>query len=104
MSSRILSKATARTFGAGIKVLSRARLKAGERIGRRCLRSRWHNSRPVTIEGVDKIEGGFDEVPGDLALGDQVHGREEEKRLVRSAMAGDSRVTVPTSVGAKLRR
>ena len=51
---------------------------------------------------VDEFIRGFDEVLSDPALGDEVHNRQKQERLVRRAMVGDRRVPIPASVGAKL--
>ncbi len=51
---------------------------------------------------IDEFIRGVDEVLSDPALGDEVHYREEQERLVRRAMVGDLRVPVSASVGAKL--
>ena len=51
---------------------------------------------------VDEFVRGFDEILADPDLGDEVHNGKEQERLVRCAMAGGLRVSVPALVSPKL--
>lgn len=57
---------------------------------------------PSLFWTISQIGGGFDQVFGDPALGDEVHDGEKQERLVLCMMVGDRWVTVPPSVGPKI--
>jgi hypothetical protein len=60
-----------------------------------------HDGIPVAVPGVDQFKRRLDKIFGDLPLGDQVHDRQQEKRLVGRTMAGRFRPVMAVFIGVE---
>jgi len=60
-----------------------------------------HPIQQFSPNRVHQFKRRFDQVLGDLALGDEVHNREEQEGFVRCAMLSDLRVPITAPVGPK---
>ena len=61
-----------------------------------------HPIQQCSPNRVHQFKRRFDQVFGDLALGDEVHNREQQEGLLRSAMAGDLRVLVTNYLNKRI--
>ena len=55
---------------------------------------------PVPVPSIDQFKRGIDKIFDDLPLGNQIHDRQQKKRLVGSTMVGSSWIAISSAISS----